>query len=186
MSKSPLYTCTGDRGTTSLVDGTRVPKCCDRLEAYGTVDELNSFIGAIGASTPSPDPDDELLLPVIQSTLFDIGAYLATDCKLKPELAASLLPADLCDRVKVIESAIDRLHDAVPEMRSFILPGGVPAACAAHIARTVARRAERRILVLEDVAPVVVAYVNRLSDYLFILARRANAIAGVADTPWQK
>lgn len=195
--KSPLYTRTGDRGTTSLVDGSRVPKNSARLEAYGTVDELNSFIGAIyphfpanPANSPSPesapslDADDLALLPVIQSTLFDIGSYLATDPQANPELAARLLPANLSDKTLLLEAAIDRLHAAVPPIRSFILPAGTATACAAHIARTVARRAERRILSLQPVDPSVVRYVNRLSDYLFILARRANAIASIPDTPW--
>ncbi len=186
MSKSPLYTCTGDRGTTSLVDGTRVPKCCERLEAYGTIDELNSFIGAILVASPRLDDEDCELILAIQSSLFDIGAYLATDSSVNPQLASSLLPANLPERVTLLERAIDRLHEAVPVMKSFILPGGAPAACAAHIARSVARRVERRVLALPDADGVVIAYINRLSDYLFILARRANAIAGIPDTPWQK
>lgn len=186
MAKSPLYTRTGDAGTTSLVDGTRVDKFSPRLEAYGTVDELNSFIGALAAASSALDEADRELLPDIQSTLFDIGSYLATDNVANPELAARMLPASLPDRIKTMEDAIDRLYAAVPPMKTFVLPGGTRAACDAHIARAVARRAERRILALGGVDPTVVAYVNRLSDYFFILARRANAIAGVPDIPWRK
>lgn len=199
--KSPIYTRTGDRGTTSLVDGTRVAKNSPRLEAYGTVDELNSFIGAINPVVPLDAPnhshavvddEDAKLLIEIQSTLFDIGSYLATDPDANPELAARMLPADIDIRITTLERAIDRLYADVPTMKSFILPGGTPTACAAHVARTVARRAERRILDLDTadspaaVAPEVIGYINRLSDYLFILARRANAIASVPDTPWHK
>ena len=192
MKKSPLYTRTGDRGTTSLVDGTRVAKNSLRLEAYGTVDELNSSIGMILAMKPELPSTDKELITDIQSRLFDIGAWLATDAATNPDLAARLLPADLADSISVMEAAIDRLHGEVPEIKSFILPAGAPAACACHIARCVARRAERRILDLADSISdsardgftLVIAYVNRLSDYLFILARAANAIAGLADTPW--
>lgn len=184
MKKSPLYTRTGDSGETSLVDGSRVPKHSPRLEAYGTLDELNSFIGAIAAASPSVDDADLSLIHNIQLALFDIGAYLATDPQKSPELSTRLLPQNLNEAIAEMESAIDRLHAAVPPVNTFILPAGAPAACACHIARTVARRAERRILLLDNVDPSVTGYVNRLSDYLFILARRANMIASIPDILW--
>lgn len=184
MKKSPLYTRTGDSGETSLVDGSRVPKHSPRLEAYGTLDELNSFIGAIAAASPSVDDTDLSLIHNIQLALFDIGAYLATDPQKSPELSTHLLPQNLNEAIAEMESAIDRLHAAVPPVNTFILPAGAPAACACQIARTVARRAERRILLLDNVDPSVTGYVNRLSDYLFILARRANMIASIPDILW--
>lgn len=185
MKKSPLYTRTGDSGETSLVDGSRVPKHSPRLEAYGTLDELNSFIGAIAAASPSVDDIDADLIHNIQLTLFDIGAYLATDPEKNPELSTRLLPQNLNEAIAEMESAIDRLHTAVPKVNTFILPAGSPTACVCHIARTVARRAERRILLLDHIDPSVTGYVNRLSDYLFILARRANMIASIPDILWQ-
>lgn len=188
-SKAPIYTRTGDQGSTSLVDGTRVAKNSPRLEAYGTIDELNSLIGAINPAdaphTPISD-DDAGLISDIQSALFDIGSYLATDPVANPSMSARMLPDNLPDRIEALEHAIDRIYAEVPRLKAFILPAGVAAASAAHIARTVARRAERRILDLDNVDPQVIAYVNRLSDYLFVLARSANHRAGVAETIWTK
>lgn len=196
MKKSPLYTRTGDQGSTSLVDGTRVAKNAPRLEAYGTIDELNSSIGMIAALSPQLPLADCALITGIQSRLFDIGAYLATDPVVNPELAERLLPANIVESIGSLETEIDRLHSLVPEIKSFILPAGAAGACAAHMARCIARRAERRILDLisdatsaaaETVAvnPIVIAYVNRLSDYLFILARYINTLASIPDTPWR-
>lgn len=181
MKKSALYTRTGDKGTTSLVDGSRVAKNSPRIEAYGTVDELNSFIGMLIASDPLTD-DDRLLLSDIQARLFDIGSYLAAGNedmtrRLTPQLDASLV---------ALEHTIDALDAEVPALRSFVLPQGVASAAAAHVARAVARRAERRILDFSnDIDPAVLRYINRLSDYLFILSRHCNFMAGVGDICWK-
>lgn len=185
--KSPLYTRTGDSGTTSLVGGSRVAKDDARLEAYGTLDELNSHIGLI-LSAATLTPDDRKALLLIQSMLFHAGTILATEqqSKWQPEP----LPTD---GLEALESEIDRVDASVPPMRSFILPGGTSAAAMTHVARTVARRAERRIVALQNTLPdgggdkiaACARYVNRLSDYLFALARALNARGGVADTPWK-
>lgn len=179
MKKSLLYTRTGDNGTTSLADGTRTAKDAPRLEAYGTIDELNSWLGLLGAEA-SDDASRELIYEV-QYRLFDIGGYLATpqaeSCKGISETA-----------IEKIEHDIDRLDSEVEPMHCFILPGGTAAASRAHIARTVCRRAERRMVSLAGVTeidPTPIRYVNRLSDWLFAYARRLNALAGVADTPWK-
>lgn len=185
--KSNIYTRTGDFGETSLVGGSRVPKDSARLEAYGTLDELNSWIGLIAASHPTILAGQDLNLQRIQNTLFDIGAILATepDSKWLPE------PLNEED-VERIENAIDALDALVPKHNQFILPGGCQLSGQIHIARTVARRAERRILTLIHDEPEdkkllpVVRYVNRLSDYLFVLARAVNKIAGHPEIFWQK
>lgn len=185
--KSRLYTRTGDNGMTSLTDGSRAPKDSARLEAYGTVDELNSFIGVLIA-TPGIDNLTKELLTGVQSRLFDIGGYLATDSSANPVLASRLLPA-LSGATARLESETDRLDAAVPPMHCFVLPQGSAAAAQAHVCRAVCRRAERRILTLASsasVAPGILRYVNRLSDYLFALARYCNHTAGIPDIPWQK
>lgn len=184
MSKSRIYTRTGDTGMTSLCDGSRIEKSSALLEAYGTVDELNSVLGLLIASTPIEEAD-RLLLTSVQSRLFDIGGYLAAG---SVEMAQELLP-DLATPIAELESAIDRLDASLPPMKCFVLPQGTTAACVAHIARTVARRAERRILhpsIAPNVAPAVLQYINRLSDYLFVVARSSNHLASLPDTPWQK
>ncbi len=174
-----IYTKTGDAGTTSLVGGKRVSKCSPRLEAYGTVDELNSHLGLL-LSIGVGEPDAELLRWV-QNKLFDLGALLATEPESKYQ------PAGLSqDDVERLEGAIDRIDALLPQLRCFILPGGTMAASEANVARTVARRAERRMVALTEggieVQPTAMRFVNRLSDYLFILARLLNQQAGV-DTP---
>lgn len=189
-----IYTRTGDRGTTSLVGGRRISKADPRLDAYGTVDELNSHLGLLTA-TPAATVDhltaaDRDLLLSVQNHLFDLGAYLATD------------PADLADgpetapsgitpeTIAGLEEAIDSLDPELPPLRSFILPGGTPQAAQANVARTVCRRAERAMTAipaengLAAVHPLALGYVNRLSDYLFALGRALNARAGRADIPW--
>lgn len=193
-NKSAVYTRTGDNGTTSLVDGSRVAKNSIRIEAYGTVDELNSFIGVLIASDPLTD-DDRKMLTAIQSRLFDIGSYLAAGNK---EMSNRLLP-DLESSLSDMENVIDIYDSRLPKLNSFILPQGSPSAAAAHVARTVARRAERCILSLNDfltaccnadsTEPVCVdqfvrKYINRLSDYFFILSRHCNNLAGINDIPW--
>ena len=181
--KSVLYTRTGDAGQTSLVGGKRVGKDDARLEAYGTIDELNSHIGLL-ASASVLDRTDRDTLQTLQCRLFDIGTLLATE----PESRWQPQPlATAC--VEALEAEIDRLDGALPRMRSFILPGGHADAARAHIARTVARRAERRMVALQRagvaVDEVSMRLVNRLSDYLFALARTINARNAVDDIPWR-
>lgn len=194
MKKSLLYTRTGDAGHTSLVGGTRIPKNSPRVAAYGDLDELNAHLGILRAHidqmqyTPA-----QALLATVQATLFDLGAYLATPSVTIGE--ASLLPpserpapAITPDDILTLERAIDTLDATLPPQRTFILPGGTLAAAHAHLARTVCRRAERTILTLIDtdqyVHPSLLQYINRLSDYLFILARALNAAASHPDIPW--
>lgn len=183
-----IYTRTGDAGTTSLVGGKRLPKNHVRIEAYGTVDELNSHIGAVytatAPQTATLDDDDRAVLADIQIRLFDIGAYLATD---NPDGLITEVRGLGSAATAQLETAIDRMECNLPQLQSFILPGGHPAAAAAHIARTVARRAERRILDLADttrVDPAILTYINRLSDYLFVLARYINYRTATPETPW--
>ncbi len=179
-----IYTKTGDEGQTGLFGGPRVDKDDPRIEAYGTVDELNSVLGLVRCSQPPQQID--ALLEGIQSELFSLGAELAT-----PNPAAhgtSLIGAEQITR---LERAIDE-HEALLEpLKQFILPGGTPAASQLHLARTVCRRAERRLVTLvhessEPISPQLVVYLNRLSDLLFVLARSVNRTAGVADVPWKK
>lgn len=190
MTKSKLYTRTGDKGMTSLADGSRIAKTSARIEAYGTIDELNSFIGALLASQPLEELSRKFLTSV-QLSLFDIGGYLATDATVNPSLAAQLLP-DISRLMPALEAEIDRLDSLVPPMKSFVLPAGSASCAATHVCRTVCRRAERRILTLQQtsgedsVSPEVIAYVNRLSDYFFILARFNNHIAGNNEIIWHK
>ncbi|HYR29588.1 MAG TPA: cob(I)yrinic acid a,c-diamide adenosyltransferase [Thermoanaerobaculia bacterium] len=168
-----IYTRTGDHGETSLFGGKRVAKHDVRIEAYGTVDELNSFLGAVTGF-------DEL--PAVQSDLFEIGAHLASP-------GTSRFAGVDTSRIEELERSIDAMERELAPLTSFILPGGSPAAAQFHIARTVCRRAERRVTALEDDTPATqstIAYLNRLSDWLFVAARFANHRAGVADVPWSK
>ena len=163
---SKIYTRTGDDGTTGLGDGTRVPKDGPRVEAYGTVDELNSTIGVLLAVPSVPALPDPVIscLTEIQHELFDMGGEL---CIPGHRVITNA-------HVTRLEETLDKFNDALPPLKEFILPGGGPAAAACHVARTVARRAERRVLTLsreETVAPEVLKYLNRLSDLLFVLAR---------------
>lgn len=181
--KSRLYTRTGDDGTTSLVGGTRAPKDSLRLEAYGTVDELNSHLGVVAASTVI---SDELRrdIQLIQNRLFDIGAALATEpeSEWQPQLPAEKAMAH-------IEALIDRVDGDLPQLRQFVLPGGHPDAAAANVARTVARRAERRIIALArtvQVDPFILRYVNRLSDFLFAIGRHINIATSTPELTWKK
>ena len=178
MGKSFLYTGTGDSGMTSLVGGERVSKDSLRLEAYGTVDEFSSHLGLLRALPDTP-ADIRDILGKIQNDLFVIGAYLATPAGKEAPLKG-IDPSFL-------EKEIDRIDSLLEPMRCFILPGGTQAASQTHIARTVCRRAERRIITLAGAEPVdtlVIKYFNRLSDLLFALARYFNRLAGVEDTPW--
>lgn len=160
---SKIYTRTGDDGTTGLGDGTRTPKDSVRVEAYGTVDELNSAVGVLLAVPNVPQPVAERLTEV-QHELFDLGG----------ELCIPGHHVITAEHVARLEKSLDAFNDALPPLKEFILPGGGPAAAACHLARAIARRAERRVCTLaraETVSPEVAKYLNRLSDLLFVLAR---------------
>jgi cob(I)alamin adenosyltransferase len=177
-----LYTKTGDDGTTGLFGGGRVPKASVRVEAYGTVDETNAFVG-LARATELPASIDTVLASV-QEDLFTLGAELACVPGRVEKLGMVLLgPAD----IERLERAIDEADAACPPLSSFVLPGGSRQAAALHVARTVSRRAERAVLAIADAPPrhELVVYLNRLSDLLFALARRANAELGVPDVPWK-
>lgn len=178
-----VYTKTGDAGMTSLVGGKRVPKTHARLEAYGTADELNSQLGLL--LTYLADEGDQQKVLRVQNLLFVVCSELATDvdCKKQPK---STVTEEL---VEEMEHWIDEINPTLPPWRGFILPGGERGAAVAHVCRCVCRRLERRIhaLALEaPVSPLVMAYVNRLSDYLFVLARKINLLAGTEENIWSK
>ena len=170
MKKSAVYTSTGDKGTTSLVGGQRVSKADIRIESYGTTDELNSFIGLL--MTELTDKEDLDFNRFVQHKLFTIGSYLATDresTELKIESKVSP------ESIEKIEHEIDRLDNTLPKMTHFILPGGSRSAALAHVCRTICRRAERQIYRLTGTSNIeepVLVFINRLSDYFFILARK--------------
>jgi cob(I)alamin adenosyltransferase len=176
-----IYTKTGDLGQTSLFDNTRVSKSDARVDAYGEIDELNAALGAARAA--GTDPDLHAVLEEIQKELFAIGARLADPSH---RIAARVSKADVADsQVSRLESTIDRLENELPPLRRFILPGGSPAGSLLHLARTICRRAERRVVALTDpVDPVIIVYLNRLSDLLFVMARAANHRSGVPETEW--
>jgi cob(I)alamin adenosyltransferase len=179
-----IYTRTGDRGETGLFGGERVPKDHPRVAAYGAVDELNAAVGLARALDP-PAFEDELLQR-IQRQLFTVGAELATPDPARLANALGGPPTGESD-VTELEQAIDRLEAGLPPLKAFILPGGSPRGAALHVARTVCRRAERRVVGLARqtaISPAIVRYLNRLSDLLFVLARAANARAGAGDLPW--
>ena len=179
-----IYTRTGDSGDTGLFGGGRVPKDHPRVAAYGDVDELNAAIGVARATGPLPRID-EVLVPV-QRDLFAIGSLLATPDREK--MAQHLEKAQVTDaRIAELERAIDDCERELEPLRAFILPGGTPRASALHVARTVCRRAERSVVALrrdEDLPEIVVIYLNRLSDLLFMLARVANRESGAAEVTW--
>ena len=184
MKITKVYTKTGDEGTTSLIGGVKVRKTNSRIEAYGTVDELSADLGLL-ASFMKDGPDKNLIYR-IQRNLFTVCSYLATD-KAKTPLAPSytLDPAE----VAVLEKEIDTIVAGIPQQTAFILPGGSHEAAIAHVCRTVCRRAERRIFLLgesTELDPEVLQYMNRLSDYLFVLARKLNFVDGVREKTWQK
>jgi cob(I)alamin adenosyltransferase len=177
-----IYTRGGDTGTTQLLGPGRVPKDHARVEAYGAVDEVNAALG-VALTHPLPTGLDAHLR-AIQDDLFTVGAELATP----PGGGSPGLPRVPPGWVERLEEWIDGHEATLPPLRSFILPGGAPAAAALHVARCVCRRAERAVVRLdheEPVGAVLLAYINRLSDYLFVAARLANARAGVADVPWR-
>ncbi len=177
-----IYTKTGDGGETGLFGGPRVGKDDGRVSAYGEVDELNAAVGAARAC--GAPPELEVLLAAVQDRLFSLGAELATPAGARTR---ARLPAIDASWAGELEEAMDRFDGELPPLRHFILPGGSPLAAALHLARAVCRRAERQVVALhrrEQVAPEVLAYLNRLSDFLFVTARLANHRAGVREQRW--
>ncbi len=178
-----IYTRKGDDGTTGLVGGLRIRKNDPRLDAYGTIDELNSFIGLMLSVLEVAAESRENIIWV-QQKLFNIGGFLATDTKTTtlPE-ACHILDSD----VEKLEHLIDAAGKNLPSQRTFILPGGTQSAAYAHVARTVCRRAERLIVSLDNeivIPSALLSFINRLSDYLFFLARRINYLSGIVEKSW--
>lgn len=177
-----IYTKTGDKGQTSLLGGSRVPKHHLRIESYGTIDELNSYIGLLRDQNINQKHIDVLL--EVQDRLFTIGSYLASE----PEKSKVKIPELKEEDVLFLEKQIDELNEALPPMRFFVLPGGHTTVSFCHIARCVCRRAERLTVHLSDTEQVnelVLRYLNRLSDYLFILARKLTYELNVNEVPWK-
>lgn len=173
-----IYTRTGDDGTTGLFGGRRVPKDAPRVEAYGTLDEACCVLGVIASHV---DPELAGVVRGVQRALFALGAELAS-----PE--PGRVPSVGAEAVAALEEQIDRWEAELPLLRTFILPGGSPPAALCHLARAMVRRAERRVVTLarsEALNPEILRYLNRLSDYLFVLARLINHRKGVADLPWE-
>ncbi len=186
-----VYTGTGDGGKTSLFSGERIAKNDARIEAYGAVDELNAIVGAVAAALPSDSAAEAVKAQLIQiqSDLFHVGAWLATTPGSPSTKHLKLLRSDHSQR---LEDQIDAMQAELDELKAFILPGGHPSAAWAHLARTVCRRAERRAVALAekqalvaDGADAMLVFINRLSDYFFVLARYCNRLAGVVDEIWQ-
>ncbi len=193
--KAKIYTRTGDKGSTRLVDGSIVDKFNPRVEAYGTVDELNSYLGVTRSSLQDLSPCQSLDsgLEHVQNALFNIGSLLATE----KEEVFKMLPLISEAQVRELETQIDQMTLELPELRQFILPGGHMAASHLHVARTLCRRSERRALEVtlkgapgmatqEERYALCIQYLNRLSDYLFVAARWVNFKTGHADVPWKK
>ena len=183
MKITRVYTRTGDKGETSLVGGVRIKKSDIRLEAYGTVDELSAQLGMLVSMMEAGE--ERQMVVRVQNILFNVCTHLATDQSQTPLYPSARVPEE---EVARLEERVDLLMKQLPERQGFILPGGCPAACQAHICRTVCRRAERRIAALAEVATVgteVQQYVNRLSDYLFVLAKIINYNAGVNEVVWE-
>jgi len=176
-----VYTRTGDKGETSLASGTRVQKDHLRLEAYGTVDELNSHLGLLQSAIP--DSVEKIRLTKVQNRVFIVSSNLAMD----NEELLKKLPRILEEDITEIEKAMDVILDQIPPLKNFILPAGHPTVAACHIARTVCRRAERRMVTLARevaVEPILIRYINRLSDYLFVLARKTAYDLHVGEVIW--
>lgn len=177
-----IYTKTGDKGITSLIGGTRVPKHHIRIESYGTVDELNSYIGMI--KDQNIEAHTFLQLTEIQDRLFTIGSSLACD----PEKSKLKIPDLIEQDITALENEIDKMNEVLPELHTFILPGGHTTISFCHIARCVCRRAERNTIHLAEenfVAPLIIQYLNRLSDYLFILSRFFAHQLNIKETNWK-
>jgi cob(I)alamin adenosyltransferase len=197
-----IYTKTGDKGSTSLIGGTKVPKSHLRIESYGTVDELNSFIGLLNdqlaladaaqtstqhpGSASSPFTEIHPFLREIQDRLFTIGSSLACDPEKEPKLK---IPDLKEEDLTALEKTIDQMDTILPPMKSFLLPGGHIAVSTAHVARCVCRRAERSCVRLQEeslyVEPIVIRYLNRLSDYLFMLSRYTGHLLNAPEIPWK-
>jgi len=179
-----IYTKTGDAGKTSLIGGTKVPKSDTRIESYGTIDELNSFIGLV--SDHAQDAVISLTLKEIQDRLFTIGSSLACDPDKEPLMK---IPDLKEEDVRYLEAEIDLMQQQLPVMKSFILPGGHVAVSTAHVARCVCRRAERICVAMQQaqlfIDPLIIKYLNRLSDYLFVLSRFIGYKLGVAEVTWK-
>jgi cob(I)alamin adenosyltransferase len=179
-----IYTKTGDLGKTSLIGGTKVPKSHLRIESYGTIDELNSYIGLV--SDHSGDEYTKSIIKEIQDRLFTVGSSLACD----PDKEPLMKIPDLKETdVELLEKEIDRMNETLPPMKFFIIPGGHVAVSTTHVARCICRRAERLCVNMQEhdlfVDPLVIKYINRLSDYLFVLARYTGHLLGVAELPWR-
>lgn len=179
-----IYTRTGDHGETGLFHGPRVGKDMPRIEVLGTLDELNAVLGV--SRSKSLDEEIDAIVQRVQNELFVLGAEIST-----ADPAQLAIPRLERRHVEALESDIDRLSETLPPLTAFLLPGGTPAAADLHLARTVCRRAERRLVTLlravpEEISFVLLAYLNRLADLLFVIARAANSRANRADTLWQK
>jgi cob(I)alamin adenosyltransferase len=177
-----IYTKTGDKGTTSLIGGTRLSKAHVRIDAYGTVDELNSYIGMLRDQPVNENRRE--LLKEIQDRLFTIGSHLASESDQNKRILPDLSEHD----VTVLESAMDLIDSQVPPLRAFVLPGGHPSVSFGHIARTVCRRSERAVIHLqqgEEVEEIVIRYLNRLSDYLFMLCRAMTYELNIEEVTWK-
>lgn len=182
MKITKVYTRGGDKGKTSLVGGQRVSKASVRLEAYGTVDELGAHLGLLAAMLS--DGHEKDMAERVQNNLFNVCTNLATDQEQTPLYPSAHLPEG---EIELLEQEVDAIMQSLPERQGFILRGGTPAAAQAHVCCTVCRRAERRIVALAEeavVSPEVQQYVNRLSDYLFVLAKLLNHQAGQSEKLW--
>jgi cob(I)alamin adenosyltransferase len=177
-----IYTKTGDKGTTSLIGGTRLSKAHIRIDAYGTVDELNSYIGLL--SDQAVNNNRKEILKEIQDRLFTIGSHLASE----PDQSRKILPDLLEDDIRLLENEMDQIDRIVPALRAFVLPGGHASVSFGHVARTVCRRAERAVIHLrqgEEVEEIVIRYLNRLSDYLFMLCRMMSHELQIEEVVWK-
>lgn len=183
MKKSHVYTRGGDSGTTSLIGGNRVKKCCLRLDAYGTIDELCSHVGLLAAMIKAHAETETAWLQWIQSRLFDVGTHLAMPCT--EDRAPCAITAV---HIQQMEEHIDELDARLPVLHTFVLPGGSMPAAQCHVCRTVCRRAERLITALADEVPIcpeLLSFMNRLSDFLFVYARFLNKMEGVGEISWR-
>lgn len=183
MKKSLIYTRGGDKGRTSLADGSRIAKDDIRLESYGTIDELSAHLGLL--ATQVATPHDQAFLQAIQNVLFCVGACLSTPSDKPAPAGCAVAP----EQVAQLEAEIDAIDATLPPLHAFVLSGGSPSAAEAHVSRTVCRRAERAIVTLDrqqPVAPDLLRYVNRLSDYLFVLARQENHRTSTPEIFWQR